>query len=420
MNSRERILAAIDHTEPDRVPLDIGATPSSGFSAIAYSNLCHYLKVDGEVKIYDVVQQLAEPEDWCLNRFGIDVVDVARACHRSPTDWKKSILPDGSPALIPEWFNPQETASGEKQVFDESGDMLARMPQGATFYDQTFFPYLEDYPDEYSGLPVAMQKVLWSYLAQSPWQHAARPEFWQELRRICLELRANTDRALFMGLGCNMFEWGTFLRRIDNFLMDIVAEPEEVEPLLDALLAIHLQTLEKACHYLGDIIDIFRFGDDLGMSTGPFMSPQTYRRLFKPRHTQLVTYLKEHSNAKAFLHSCGSIYKLLPDLIEVGYDIINPVQTNCTDMEPRRLKQEFGASITFWGGGADTSTILNHGSPAEVRRHVLERLEIFSPGGGYIFNSIHNIMPDVPPVNIIAMLNALREFNGQPEIAPIS
>ena len=416
MNSRERVLAAIEHIQPDRVPLDIGATPSSGFSAIAYSNLCKYLKVEGRVKIYDVVQQLAEPEDWCLDRFGIDVIDIARACHLTPAEWKQSSLPNGNPSLIPEWFNPVTTVSGEKQVFDAAEDMLARMPQGATFYDQTFFPYLTDYPDNYSKLPEAMQKVLWAYLAQSPWPQASRPNFWKWLRQVCLDLRSRTDRALFMGLGCNMFEWGTFLRRMDNFLMDIIAEPEEVEPLLDALLAIHLQTLEKACHYLGDVIDIFRFGDDLGMSTGPFMSPDTYRRLFKPRHTKMVTYLKEHSSAKAFLHSCGSIYKLLPDLIEVGYDVINPVQTNCADMDPKRLKQEFGSSITFWGGGADTSTVLNHGTPEEVRKHVLARLEIFAPGGGYIFNSIHNIMPDVPPVNIIAMLNALREFNGQPEL----
>ncbi len=414
MNSRERIIATIEHREPDRVPLDIGATPSSGFSAIAYANLCRHLGIKGEVRVYDVVQQLAEPEDWCLDRFGIDVIDIARACHRESNCWKPDYLPDGSRASIPSWFNPVLVDNGDRQVYDRSGTMIARMPQGATFYDQTCFPYLEDYPIDYRELPQAMQKVLWAYLAQSPWNRAGEPDFWEQLRETCLTLRAETDRALFMGIGCNMFEWGTFLRRIDNFLMDIVAEPEEVEPLLDALLELHLQTLEKVCTYLGDIIDIFRFGDDLGMSTGPFMSPATYRALFKPRHRRLVSYLKEHSSAKVFLHSCGSIYKLLPDLIEVGYDIINPVQTNCTDMDPATLKREFGTQITFWGAGADTSTVLNHATPAEVRRHVLNRLEIFAPGGGYVFNSIHNLMPDVPPQNIIAMLNALNEFNSQP------
>ncbi len=411
MNSRERIIATIEHREPDRVPLDFGATPSSGFSAIAYTNLYKYLGITGQTKVYDVVQQLAEPEEWCLDGFGIDVIDIARAIHTKETDWKASRLPDGNASYVPSWFNPVRAENGEYQVFDNEGDMVARMPEGATFYDQTYFPYIDDYPDNYADLSRAMQKVLWSYLAQSPWQDAGRPNFWEDLRATCIELRSTTDRALFMGIGCNLFEWGTFLRRIDNFLMDIISEPEEVEALLDALLSIHLQTLKKACTYLGDIIDIFRFGDDLGMSTGPFMSPDTYRNLFKPRHKQLVTYLKEHSTAKAFLHSCGSIYKLLPDLIDVGYDIINPIQTNCTDMEPRTLKKEFGSSITFWGAGADTSSILNHSTPEVVRQHVLERLEIFSPGGGYVFNTIHNIMPDVPPENIIAMIKALNEFN---------
>ncbi len=412
MNSRERIISTIEHREPDRVPLDIGATPSSGISAIGYAKLGKYLKMDSKVKVYDVVQQLAEPEDWFLDRFGVDVIDVARAWHTADSDWKPSTLPDGSKSFIPSWFNPEAAENGDTVVYDHSGELLARMPQGATFYDQTYFPYLEDYPDAYSDLPEAMQKVLWAYLAQSPWQDAGDPDFWNRLRETCLRLRQNTDRALFMGVGCNMFEWGTFLRRMDNFLMDIIAEPEAVEPLLDALLTIHLQTLEKVCTHLGDIIDIFRFGDDLGMSTGPFMSPDTYRTLFKPRHKQLVTYLKEHSTSKAFLHSCGSIYKLLPDLIDVGYDVINPIQTNCTDMEPERLKKEFGRDITFWGAGADTSTVLNHGTPQEVRKHVLKRLEIFAPGGGYVFNSIHNIMPDVPPENILAMLEALAEFNN--------
>jgi uroporphyrinogen decarboxylase len=143
------------------------------------------------------------------------------------------------------------------------------------------------------------------------------------------------------------------------------------------------------------------------------MSPVTYRKLFKPRHTILCDYVHAHSSMKTFLHSCGSIYKLLPDLIEAGYDVINPVQTNSRDMEPERLKREFGRDITFWGGGADTRDVLPNASPAEVKEHVKRRLEIFAPGGGFVFNTVHNILPDVPPENIVAMYEAIAEFNGR-------
>ncbi len=154
-------------------------------------------------------------------------------------------------------------------------------------------------------------------------------------------MRAQSDRALMIVCGCNLFEWGTFLRRIDNFLMDLLEEPEQVEALLDALMERHLATLEKVCAAVGDVCDILRFGDDLGMNTGPFMSPSTYRAIFKPRHKMLCDYVHRHSGMKTFLHSCGSIYRLMPDLIEAGYDVITPVQTVTQDMEPERLKQEF-------------------------------------------------------------------------------
>lgn len=213
-------------------------------------------------------------------------------------------------------------------------------------------------------------------------------------------------------IGCNLFEWGTFLRRMDNFLMDLVAEPEQVKRLLDALMERHLAVLEKACRAVGDIADVIRFGDDLGMNSGPFMSPKTYRDLFEPRHTILCDYVHKNSGMKTFLHSCGSIRALLPDLIEAGYDVINPVQTNCFGMEAEGLKKDFGKDICFWGGGCDTKQVLPNGTPAEVKDDVKRRLEILAPGGGFVFNTVHNILPDVPPQNIVAMFEAIEEFNS--------
>lgn len=412
MTSRERVLSAIAHREPDRVPVDLGSTPSSGISAIACNRLKAHLGLTAEpTRVYDVVQQVAQPDDALLDHFGIDVVDIGRTFSTDAASWRDVTLPDGSAAQYPAWFRPERLPDGGYAARNSAGVLVGHMPMGATFFDQTTFPYLDGYPDDYANLPDAMGQVVWQALPHSPWDRAGEPDFWRQLRENALKLRASSDRAIMIVCGCNLFEWGTFLRRMDNFLMDLAAEPEEVERLLDALMERHLATLEKVCEAVGDVVDILRFGDDLGMDTGPFMSPRIYQTLFKPRHSQLCAYVHKHSRMKTFLHTCGSIYRLLPDLIEAGYDILNPMQTNCREMEPERLKREFGADVTFWGGGADTRSILNRGTPEEVRTDVLRRLEILAPGGGYVFNPIHNIMPDCPPENIVAMFDAVAAFS---------
>jgi uroporphyrinogen decarboxylase len=413
MTSRERILAAIEHREPDRVPLDFGATPSSTISAIAYGNLKKQLGLtQGHTRLYDVVQQLAQPEDFILDRFGVDVIDIGRAFNTEDSVWRPTILADGQTAQYPAWFHPERQADGSFSARMKDGLEIARMPARGTFFDQSYFPYLNDYPADFRSLPLKMGRVLWAAFAPSPWDHAADPGFWDTLRTKALELRRTSQRALMIGIGCNLFEWGSFLRRMDNFLMDLVTEPEKVEALLDALMERHLAVLEKACRAVGDVADVIRFGDDLGTNGGPFMSPQTYRQLFKPRHTMLCEYVHKHSRMRTFLHSCGSVRALMPDLIEAGFEVINPVQTTCKGMEPEGLKADFGKDICFWGGGCDTRAVLPNGTPAEVKAHVKRRLEIFMPGGGFIFNTIHNILPEVRPQNIVAMFEAVQEFNS--------
>jgi uroporphyrinogen decarboxylase len=412
MNSRERVLASINHIEPDGLPVDIGATPSSGISAVAYSNLNQHLSnANSRTLVYDIVQQLAQPEDAFLDDFRIDAVDLGRTFNTREEDWYEDVLPtSGKRVFLPSWFRPIKHPNGSWEAFDAEGDRIATMPIGANFFDQTYFPYLDGYPDNYANLPWAMGKVHWSGLVHSPWDHASELDFWAQLRQRASSLRAQTNRALVVVVGCNLFEWGTFLRRMDNFLMDLVTEPVKVEALLDALMEQHLATLEKVCKSVGDIADIIRFGDDLGTDQGPFFSPRTYKLFFKLRHTMLNNYVKKHSQMKTFLHSCGSIYRLLPDLIEAGYDIINPVQTMTRDMEPARLKKEFGNQITFWGGGINTRRILNHGTIDEVKEDVRRNIEILAPGGGFVFSTIHNILPDVPPENVVAMFEAIDEY----------
>jgi uroporphyrinogen decarboxylase len=413
MTSRERILAAIDHRQPDRVPVDLGSTPSSGISAIAYGNLkAHLGTAHGATRVYDVVQQLAQPEDHVLDRFRVDVVDIGRAFNTGDAAWRPTVLVDGQAAHYPAWFRPERQADGSFVARMPDGLEIARMPAGATFFDQTYFPYVDGYPADFCGLTAEMGRILWAALVHSPWDHAGDPGFWETLRARAIELRRTSDRALMLVVGCNLFEWGTFLRRMDNFLVDLVAEPAKVEALLDALMERHMAVLEQACRAVGDVADIIRFGDDLGTNGGPFMSPRIYRQLFKPRHAMLCGYVHRHSEMKTFLHSCGSIRALMPDLIDAGYDVINPVQTDCRGMDPEGLKADFGRDICFWGGGCDTRHVLPHGAPQDVKDHVKRRLDVFMPGGGFVFNTIHNILPEAPPRNIVAMFEALEEWGG--------
>ncbi|HEX9014401.1 MAG TPA: uroporphyrinogen decarboxylase family protein [Chloroflexota bacterium] len=410
MNSRERILASINHTESDGVAVDLGATPSSGISAIAHDRLVRHLGLrDTRNLVYDVVQQLAQPSMELIDAFRIDALDVGRTFDTADNDWWHTVLSDGTEVEFPAWFTPVLQPDGSYLAF--SGDTpLAKMAEGATFFDQTVWPYLDAYPANLGNISRDMAKVSWQAFAHSPWDHAGEVDFWAKLRENAIALRQSTGRALVIVCGCNLFEWGTFLRRLDNFLMDLVLCPDEVERLVDALTEIHLGTLAKVCAAVGDVVDIIRFGDDLGTDAGPFMAPSIYRRLFKPRHKLMCDYVKQHSQMHTFIHSCGSIYRLLPDLIDAGFEIINPVQITAADMEPAKLKSEFGKDVTFWGGGCDTRSVLNRGTPEEIKDHVRRNIESFAPGGGFVFNTVHNILPDVPPRNVVAMFEAVNEY----------
>ena len=410
MTSRERVLAAISHKTPDQCPLDLGSTPSSGISAIAYNNLKKHLGMtEGHTRIFDVVQQVVQPEDEIIEKFGVDVIDIGRVFNEKDSDWYDVTLADGSVGQYPTWFRPEKQPNGDWLAYDKDRTKIARMPVGATFFDQTYFPYEEDYPDNYDDLDREMSKVLWSALVHSPWDHAGEPDFYKTLRDRVIKLRESTDKALMITCGCNLFEWGTFLRRMDNFLMDIYSDEENVEALIEQLMIRHLATLEKVCASVGDVVDILRFGDDLGMTTGMFMSREKYQTFFKPYHTQLNEYVHKHSNMKTLLHSCGSLYPIIPDLIDAGYDILNPVQTSAYQMDPATLKREFGKDITFWGGGCDTKSVLNRGTPNEVYDHCRRMIDIFNQDGGFVFNQEHNILPDVPPENILAMYRAVKD-----------
>lgn len=411
MNSRERILAAINHKQPDRIPIDIGATPSSGISAVAYHNLINYLGLNHlKNHVYDVIQEVTQPEMELLNLFKVDVLDIGRFFNSSGNYWHELELMKGYPGLYPEWFNPEKQPDGSWLAAGKTGEYIGKMPADATFFDQLIFPYIDGYPANFDNISYDMSRVTWGGFGFPPYDRMNEKDFWKLLRETIIEERSKTDKALLIGVGCNLFEWGTFLRRIDNFLMDLYLDPMNVHRLLDKLLGLHMEFLSKICDAVGDIVEIIKFGDDLGTNTGPFFPKEIYNEFFRPRHKILCDYVKANSSAHTMLHCCGGIYELIPELIEAGFEILNPVQINAVDMEPEKLKNEFGRELTFWGGGCNTQTILNRATPQQVKDHVRRNLEIFSKGGGYVFNTIHNIMPDVPPENIMAMFETLEEF----------
>jgi uroporphyrinogen decarboxylase len=211
------------------------------------------------------------------------------------------------------------------------------------------------------------------------------------------------------GFGGGAFETAGWLRGLEQFYMDLALDPGLACAIVDRLLEIKLGFLERALAQIGDVLDVVGEGDDLGGQHAPLISPDMYRKLVKPRHRQLFQFIHEHSRAKIMLHSCGSIRPLIPDLIEIGVDILNPVQVSAADMDSADLKREFGRELAFWGGGVETQHVLPFGTPQEVRDDVRRRLDDLMPGGGYVFNPVHNIQAGVPACNIMAMWEAYRE-----------
>ena len=410
MDSRKRILSCIDHKEPDRVPIDLGSTNCTGISAIAYHNLKQHLGIkSGHVRVYDVIQQLAQPEYEILDLFNVDALDIGRTFESHDNDWY-DIHVNNIDMQWPKWFQPRHNSDDSYDVLNSDGIVISRMTKDALVFDQTYFPSLVDYPEDYKDFYKILRKNF--FVSIAPLNNIDQKGFWKILRKNTIELREQSKKAIVINYGSAFFEVGNSFRRMDKFLIDIARNPTKVERFCDYLMDFHFKSLKAICEHIGDVVDIIRIGDDLGENNGPFFNPKTFQQIFKPRMTEIFDFIKKHSSMKILFHSCGSIATLLPDLIETGIDILNPVQINARDMDPKFLKENFGDDIAFWGGGADTRNVINRQSPQEVKNHVLELLETFAPGGGYVWNTVHNILPDVPPENILAMFKAIKEFNN--------
>jgi uroporphyrinogen decarboxylase len=411
MTKRQRVLTALDHKEPNKIPVDCGAMRSTGIMGIAYNQLKKHLGIkEGETKIYDSVQQLAVPEQWYLDRSQIDVIDLARSFSDDSSDWKNWTLPDGSRAKLPAWLRFEK--HGKSWVcLNNEDEVIAEMPEYSYYFDQSIWPLFGSHKDNFDDLPYHMNRVMWSYMTDPLWKNSSKPGFYQMLREKAKRLYEETDFAIMFGFGGNLFEWGQFIYRTDEFLANLISHRREMEKMLDRLTEIHLQNLEPILEVVSPYVHIIQMGDDLGMQTGPMISPRLYREVFFPRHKKIYQMVKQKTDMYVFLHTCGEMSEFIPDLIEAGVDIINPVQTTTPGMEPEKLKGEFGKDVVFWGGGVDTQHTLPDGSPERVRIEVRKNTEIFMKDGGFVFAQIHNILAGVPPENIIAMyeeVNSIR------------
>jgi uroporphyrinogen decarboxylase len=399
MNSRDRVMAAIHHQPTDRLPIDFGAMRSTGIMAIAYNKLKKHLGLEHlpKTKVYDIMQQLAEPDLEVVDYLGGDVVQVHRlapAFGGKINQWREDTLPDGSECLVPASFQPVVLPDGDK-VIVQYGREIARMPADGLYYDMSYFP-LQD-----ARTTTDIDRIDWPLISD---------EEVAFLKEQAHRHRAQTDKAILGEFGGNILESGEFHFGWGEFLTRLYTDRKLIEHYLDRLVEVHLENLRIYLDAIGDSIDIIQMGDDLGTQSGLQMNPEMYRQIIKPCHRKLYQYVHDHSDLKVFLHSCGSIVKIIPDLIEIGVDILNPVQTSAEGMSPVVLKEKFGKHITFWGGGCDTQHVLPFGTVEDVRQDVRDRLRILTRGSGYVFTQIHNIMADVPPEKVVAMYLTAKKF----------
>ena len=406
MTPRERVLTSLNHREPDRVPIDLSGHRSSGIAAMAYARLREFLELPTKpIRVYDPVQQLAIVDEDVLARFKVDTIELGRAFALEDEHWTEWVLPDGTPCLMPVWAKPEREGADWVLRARPSRRTIARMPAGVWYFEQTYFPFLER--EDLSQVEAELAECMWSAVASPPGPITAGSTGEPVLVAGARKLRQQSDRAIIGLFGGNLLELGQWFYRNDNFLMLLAGEPERAHRFLDALMEIHLRNLDRFLRAVGPHIDIIMFGDDLGMQSGPQVSPAMYREYFKPRERTMWQIVKQRAaHLKIQLHCCGGVRELLPDLIDAGLDAINPVQITCRGMDPSALKRDFGAQLTFWGGGCDTRDVLISGTPMQVKDHVQRLLEIWRPGGGFVFQQVHNILADVPPANVVAMYDA--------------
>ncbi|HOA75276.1 MAG TPA: uroporphyrinogen decarboxylase family protein [Phycisphaerae bacterium] len=417
MTSRQRVQSALSHRQPDRIPLEFGSTAVTGMHVTAVAALReHYGLEKRPVKVVEPYQMLGEVDDELAEIIGIDVAGVAprTTLFGFPNEnWREWRAPFGLTVLVPEGFRTVTEPNGDVLIFpqgDTSVPPSGRMPAGGYFFDTI----VRQEPIDDDRLDVNDNLEEFQPVTKADLDHFA----------AAIERAAATGRAVMASFGGTAFGDialvpAPFLKRprgirdIAEWYMSTVVRRDYVHAIFEAQCNVALENLARIHAIAGDQVDaVFICGTDFGTQTSAFCSVETFRELYMPYYKRVNDWIHAHTNWKTFKHSCGAVENFLPWFIECGFDILNPVQCSAAGMEPRHLKRTYGDRLTFWGGGVDTQKTLPFGTPQEVREQVLSRCEIFGAGGGFVFNAIHNVQARVPVANIVAMIEAVKEFNG--------
>jgi uroporphyrinogen decarboxylase len=394
MTSREKILKALNHKEADRVPRDLGGTESSGMTAYALCKLQKHLGILADLKVFDPYQYVAYIGDDLRTRFKIDTVNLTL----EPKTWVRKNHPSGFQVLLPAKWHEELDEHKATIVRRADSQITARRPDGGHYFDSV------NPPLQNAATPSDIEKhadTIRSFDAPS-----FADESPESLRKRAEQMHAAGKCTVF-NLCCHILAAGQLLRGYENFMVDLMTDEAMVRKLLDILIDGYCNRIDQLAPLLCNRVDVVLLNDDLGTQNGPMLSPSTYRTLIKPYQKTLFQHVKKSFRVPILFHSCGAVREFIPDLIELGVDALNPVQISASDMNPAKLKRDFGNDITFWGGGVNTQTVLNKKTPAEVADAVRQSIDVFAPGGGFVFCQVHNIQPDVPPENVVAMFNAL-------------
>lgn len=397
MTSRERVLAAIEHREADRIPIDLGGFNASTILAEAYFSLLKHLGIDKPVRIGDSMQFWVLVDEEVIERFNLDVVPCyplfdGLGCRRS-APWKDWTHPRGTPVKITSEFRPEEQPDGSYHY--QVGTALYKLPQEGFYFDLVKPPFAwVESPRDVARMEIPLFTA----------------EELSYIRRQAREIRRSCDKFIvtetFSGL-CDIA--GPWLGN-EKFYIDLVANPRMVHALFDRMTEVWSRKIDQLVEAVGSDVDAVPIYNDLGHNLGGMYRTETVREMVVPYLRKFLDHVQKVSSYHIIFHSCGSVYQYLPDLIDAGVRILNPVQVGARDMDPAKLKAEFGRDLAFWGGAVDPQHTLAFGTPEQVREEARRNIEAFKPGGGFIFNNPHNIQSNVRPQNVVALYEAACEF----------